>query len=305
MALRVARVNSTLLLLGESGVGKGVIAKLVHKHSECKNGPFIRVDCADIPSSLIESELFGYERGAFTGARKEGKPGFLELAHGGTLFLDEIAELPLNSQSKLLGFLEDHEVVRVGGTNPKKIDARIITATNKNIEEMVVAKMFREDLFYRLNVVPIYIQPLRQRPDDILPLVFHYVEKFCATYRKKKILSPEVIEVISRYDFPGNIRELANLVERLVVVSEKERIELKDVPERVLNYSLPTLQTRSVPGSASLKEVLKQYERALIERTVRKYGSQRKAAKALRVDQATVSRKIKKSTPRKSDVITH
>ena len=194
MALRVAKVDSTILLLGESGVGKGIIAKLIHKHSDRNTGPFIRVDCAGIPDSLIESELFGYEKGAFTGAKTEGKPGFFELANKGTLFLDEIGEIPLSTQSKLLRFLEDHEIIRVGGIEPKEIDVRVIAATNKNIEEMVAAKSFRKDLYYRLNVVPIDIPPLRERRNDILPLIFHFLEKFNKTNRKKRVLSPEAIE---------------------------------------------------------------------------------------------------------------
>src|SRR4030042_7135953 len=233
MALRVAKVDSTVLLLGESGVGKGVIAQLIHKHSERNNGPFIRVDCAGIPDSLVESELFGYERGAFTGAKTEGKPGFFELANKGTLFLDEIGEIPIAIQSKLLRFLEDHEIIRVGGTEPKEIDGRVIARTNKNIDEMVTAKTFRKDLYYRLNVVPIYIPPLRERRDDVLPLIFHFLEKFSKAHRKEKILAPETIEALCRYDFPGNIRELANIIERLLVVVEKKRIEVKDLPSAI------------------------------------------------------------------------
>ncbi len=230
MAIRVGEVSSTVLLLGESGVGKGMIAKLIHKNSGQSNGPFMRVDCAGIPESLIESELFGYERGAFTGAKTEGKPGFLELANRGTLFLDEIGEVPLSSQSKLLRFLEDHEITRVGGTEPKVIDLRVIAASNRNIEEMVSTKQFREDLYYRLNVIPIHIPPLRDRREDILPLVFHFLERFNRNYHKSKFLSPEVMECLCRYDFPGNIRELANIMERLVVVSEKERVGMQDLP---------------------------------------------------------------------------
>ena len=160
MALKVAKVDSSILLFGESGVGKGMLAKLIHKHSERSKGPFIRVDCAGIPDSLIESELFGYEKGAFTGAKAEGKPGLFELANKGTLFLDEVGEIPFSSQSKLLRFLEDHEVVRVGGGQARQIDVRIIAATNKNLEEMVTTKQFRKDLYYRINVVPIFITPV-------------------------------------------------------------------------------------------------------------------------------------------------
>ena len=233
MALRVSKVDSTILLLGESGVGKGIIAKLIHKQSNRSKGPFIRVDLSGIPESLVESELFGYEKGAFTGARPEGKPGFFELANRGTLFLDEIGEIPLSSQTKLLRFLEDHEIIRVGGTEQREIDVRIIAATNKDIEETVASKKFREDLYYRLHVVPIQIPPLRERRDDIPPLILHYLHRFNATYQREKTLSPETIDTLCRYNFPGNIRKLANLVERLVVTTGSEKIELKDLPNQV------------------------------------------------------------------------
>jgi len=305
MALRVAQVDSTVLLLGESGVGKGMIAKLIHKHSDRSNGPFIRVDCAGIPDTLIESELFGYERGAFTGAKTEGKPGFLELANKGTLFLDEIGEIPLTSQSKLLRFLEDHEIIRVGGTEPKEIDVRIVAATNKKIEEMVASKNFREDLYYRLNVVPIYIPSLRERRDDILPLIYHFLEKFNKTYRKEKVLSPEAIDALCKYDFPGNIRELANIIERLVVVTERERIEAQDLPDAIVGYRAKETPYSFLFEGSSLKYALDKCESVIIERTIKKYGSQREAAKALKVDQATISRKIKKYSSYRDDVILH
>jgi len=305
VALRVAKVDSTVLLLGESGVGKGMIAKLIHKHSERKNGPFIRVDCAGIPDTLIESELFGYEKGAFTGARTEGKPGFFELANRGTLFLDEIGEIPLSSQSKLLRFLEDHEIIRVGGTEAKEIDGRVIAATNKNIEEMVASKKFREDLYYRLNVVPIYIPPLRERRDDILPLVYHFLEKFNKTYQRKKVLSPEVIEALCKYDFLGNIRELANIIERLVVVTEKERIETKDLPNAIIDSRAKDISDSFLFEGISLKDALERCESHIIQRTIKKHGSQQEAAKILKVDQATISRKIKKYRISPNDVILH
>lgn len=303
MALRVSQVDSTVLLLGESGVGKGMIAKLIHKHSDRNTGPFIRVDCAGIPDSLIESELFGYEKGAFTGARVEGKPGFFELANKGTLFLDEIGEIPLSSQSKLLRFLEDHEIIRIGGTEPKDIDVRVITATNKKIDEMVSSKLFREDLYYRINVVPIHIPPLRERRNDILPLIFHFLNKFNNTYRKEKVFSPEVIETLSLYDFPGNIRELANIAERLVVITEKDRIETQDLPNVIMHYAPKALSDPFLFEGLSLKEAIKRYESLIIERTIKKYRSQREVAKVLKVNQATISRKSKKLFFFKNDAI--
>ena len=305
MAMKLAQVDSTVILLGESGVGKGMIAKLIHKHSERGKGPFIRVDCAGIPDSLIESELFGYEKGAFTGAKAEGKPGFFEIANGGTLFLDEIGELPLSSQSKVLRFLEDHETIRVGGTETREIDVRVIAATNKNIEDMVSSKRFRKDLYYRINVIPLSIRPLRDRRDDIPPLVFHFLEKFNKSHQKKKVLSPEVTEAFCRYDFPGNIRELANLIERLVVVAEKSRIELGDLPDSIRWHVSRPVSDLLLGDGSSLKEAVERYEKALLQRSMKKYGNQRKVAKMLKVDQATISRKIKKYCIGTPDVFLH
>jgi PAS domain S-box-containing protein len=305
MTLRVAQVDSTVLLLGESGVGKGMVSKLIHKNSDRNKGPFIRVDCAGIPDSLVESELFGYEKGAFTGAKPEGKPGFFELANDGTLFLDEIGEIPLSSQSKLLRFLEDHEIIRVGGTVSKEINVRIIATTNKNIEEMISQKKFREDLYYRLNVVPIYISALKERRDDILPLIHYFLEKFNKDYKKNKSLSPETVESLCKYNFPGNIRELANLIERLVVVSENDQIQITDLPNAVTSFVAKTISYPLISEDIPLKDALEKYEISIIERTLKKYGSQREAAKALKVDQGTISRKLKKNPFPKNDVILH
>jgi transcriptional regulator with PAS, ATPase and Fis domain len=278
---------------------------LIHKQSGRNTGPFIRVDCAGIPESLVESELFGYERGAFTGAKSEGKPGFFELANRGTLFLDEIGEIPLSTQSKLLRFLEDHEIIRVGGTEPKEIDVRIIAATNKKIDEMVSSKLFREDLYYRLNVVPIYIPPLKERQDDVSPLISHFLEKFNKTHRKERTLSPEAIDALSKYDFPGNIRELANLIERLVVLAEKDRIELRDLPDSITSYMSKTIAHPLLSEGIPLKDALEKYERLIIERAIQKYGSQHEVARILKLDQGTISRKIKKYSLVKKNVIIH
>jgi PAS domain S-box-containing protein len=294
MALRVSQVNSTVFLFGESGVGKGMIAKLIHKHSDRSSGPFIRVDCAGIPESLMESELFGYEKGAFTGAKSEGKIGFFELADKGTLFLDEVGEVPLNSQSKLLRFLEDHEIIRVGGTEPKAIDVRIIAASNRDIEEMVKMKLFRRDLYYRLNVVPLSITPLREREEDIIPLLFYFLDKFNKAYHKKKIFSPDAIDLLSKYDFPGNVRELANLVERLVVVSESDHIETKNLPGIVTGAISKATPYSFLAGNIPLKDAVEICEGLIIGKTLKKYGSQREAARVLKIDQSTISRKIKK-----------
>jgi len=294
MAVRVAKVDSTVLLLGESGVGKSILAHLIHQQSERVKGPFIRVDCVGIPDSLIESELFGYVKGAFTGARPEGKTGLFELANTGTLFLDEIGEIPLNIQSKLLRFLEKHEVNRVGGTEVREIDIRIIAATNMNIEEMVLTKRFRADLYYRLNVVPIVIPPLRARRDDILSLLFFYLEKFNQRYQKEKTFSPAVIDILCDFDFPGNVRELSNLIERMVVTTEKSYLELSDLPQGIIKRIRQADQeSYGIYENMPLKEASEKFEKNMIEKVIKKCGSQRKASKVLRVDQATISRKLR------------
>jgi transcriptional regulator with PAS, ATPase and Fis domain len=201
--------------------------------------------------------------------------------------------------------LEDHEIIRVGGTVSKEINVRIIAATNKNIEEMISQKKFREDLYYRLNVVPIYISALKERRDDILPLIHYFLEKFNKDYKKNKSLSPETVETLCKYNFPGNIRELANLIERLVVVSENDQIQITDLPNAVTSFVAKTISYPLISEDIPLKDALERYEISIIERTLKKYGSQREAAKALKVDQGTISRKLKKNPFPKSDVILH
>jgi len=295
MALRVAQVDTTVLLLGESGVGKGMIAKLIHKQSQRSRGPFIRVDLAGIPDSLVESELFGYEKGAFTGARAEGKIGFCELANCGTLFLDEVAEIPLSSQSKILRFLEEHEIIRVGGTILKELDVRVLAATNKNIEEMVSSKLFREDLYYRINVVPIHIPPLRERREDIVPLIYFFLDKFNKAHKKTIELSNEAVATLCDYDFPGNIRELANLIERIVVVCDVKRVDNKDLLGFVIGSKTEVSKCSHLPTSP-LKDAVREYEASLIRNALKKYGSQRTVAKLFKVHQATISRKIRRQS---------
>lgn len=234
---RVARVNSTVLLLGESGVGKEVIARTIHERSNCKDGPFIKINCGAIPAALLESELFGYEKGAFTGANSGGKAGLIELADRGTLFLDEIGELPMNLQVKLLQILQDRCLTRVGGVRTIGVDTRVIAATNRDLERMVKKGKFREDLYYRLNVVPINIPPLRERKDDIPLLAHNFLKRFSAKYQTKKELSTEVLDLLSKYYWPGNVRELENLMERLVVIHEEQVIRPHHLPEAVRNAS--------------------------------------------------------------------
>lgn len=226
VAVKVAQVDTSILITGESGVGKGKLAKLIHQTSKRQDNPFIKINCGAIPETLIESELFGYEKGAFTGARTEGKAGLFEIAHNGTIFLDEIGEVPLHLQVKLLGILEDKQLIRVGGTKSKKVDVRVITASNSDLKKLVEEKRFRNDLFFRLEVIPLHIPPLRERKEDILPLIQLFLNRFNSSYGIKKKISADAIDCLLNYYYPGNIRELENIVERLVVVGQDELITI-------------------------------------------------------------------------------
>ena len=290
-AIRVARTDSSVLIQGESGVGKGLLAKVIHESSSRQEGPLVRVDCGAIPGSLIEAELFGYEKGAFTGALDQGKPGYFEMAQGGTLFLDEVGELPLNVQAKLLRFLEDKDVVRVGSTEPRRIDVRILAATHRDLQEMVAQKTFRKDLFFRLSVVPLVIPPLRERLDDIAPLVSFFLSQFAKKVSTPKTVAPEVVECLRGYSFPGNIRELANLMEQLVVLSPGPRIDLEDLSPAVRDPGARPV----IPGSQdemNLARAVEAVERDVITRALQTFGSQRKAAVRLGINHSTLSRKI-------------
>ncbi|MBI5592870.1 MAG: sigma 54-interacting transcriptional regulator [Deltaproteobacteria bacterium] len=296
-AIKVSKVDSTALILGESGAGKELIADLIHKHSNRASQPMIKINCGAIPESLVESELFGYEKGAFTGAQKQGKPGYVELAQDGLLFLDEIAELPLASQVKLLRFLEDGVVCRVGGVKNQKLNVRILAATNRNLKEMVSTGKFRKDLYYRLHVIPLHVPPLRERKECILPLLHHFLHFFAAKIGKSESihLSKPVTEALLSYPYPGNVRELINICERAVVMSEGEWISLDDLPRDVAearkSKELSDLMDLS---QSSLKDLMGKFERSVLKKASTQYGTQDKIAKALGIDQATVARKLKK-----------
>ncbi|KUO73704.1 MAG: hypothetical protein APF81_02030 [Desulfosporosinus sp. BRH_c37] len=286
--MKVAQVDSTVLILGESGVGKEPIAGIVHKASNRVNHPFIKLNCASIPANLIESELFGYEGGSYTGASKEGRPGLFEIANGGTLFLDEIGELPFDMQSKLLRVLQEREIYRVGGRKSIKLDVRIIAATNRDLEQMIKVGKFRPDLFYRLNVISIWIPPLRDRKEDIPPLIHHFLEKYNLKYNKNKNVSPQLVERFIYYQWQGNIRELENTIERMVVLSQGDLIDIDFLTEGDRS------QTFKEPTSMNLRDILDETERNLIERVYGECKSTRKAAKILGVDQSTIVKKMKK-----------
>jgi PAS domain S-box-containing protein len=292
LASWVGQVDSTVLILGESGVGKEVVAQIIVRSSERRDESFIKVNCGAIPDNLLESELFGYEKGSFTGADKKGKPGMFELAHKGTLLLDEVAEIPLNLQVKLLRVIQEQEVMRVGATKPVSLDVRIIAATNRDLDELVRNGDFREDLFYRLNVIPITVAPLRERREDITPLVEHFLHKYNEKYKLKKVIRHEVLERLVTYDWPGNVRELQNIVERMVVLSREDDIGMAALP---LPLQAPVDAEREfhvdVSGVIPLKDALFEVERKLVVKALQKYGTTRKAAEALGVDQSTVVRK--------------
>lgn len=289
-ALKVAEVDCNVLLLGESGVGKEVVAKFIHKSGPRAGGPFIKVNCGAIPDNLLESELFGYEGGAFTGAQRRGKPGMFELSDHGTILLDEIGDLPLNLQVKLLNVIQDKEVKRVGGTTSRLINVRIIAATNQDLRSKVEEGTFRLDLFYRLNVVSIRIPSLRERKEDILPLLFYFLDKNNKKYKKAKKLFSEAINYLCDYYWPGNIRELENVVERIIVTSEGDYVSLSVVQDQLKGNA--EVLTKAVTGNSAgvispleeKKQLLELYE---------KYRSTRKVAKILGVNQSTVARKLK------------
>ncbi|MDI3535159.1 MAG: hypothetical protein PWQ82_1524 [Thermosediminibacterales bacterium] len=289
----ISRVDSTVLLTGESGVGKEVIATAIHESSPRNKGPFIKINCSAIPENLLESELFGYEPGAFTGARKS-KPGMFELAHEGSLFLDEITEMPYKLQVKLLRVLQEQEIVRLGGIKSIKIDVRIIAATNKDIRKMVSEGRFREDLYYRLNVVPMHIPPLRERKDDIPVLANYFLEMFNKRYGMNKTFDKHVIEVLTDYHWPGNVRELKNIIERLVVSSLDKNITVDDIPEGILKKHENEGYSISVNKILPLKEAVEELECQLVNKAWEQYKTTYEMAKALQISQPTASRKMRK-----------
>ncbi|MBW1780936.1 MAG: sigma 54-interacting transcriptional regulator [Deltaproteobacteria bacterium] len=292
-AVKVSQVNATVLITGESGVGKSLLARLIHRMSQRKDGSFIKISCGAIPETLMESELFGYEKGAFTGARREGKAGLLEVGNGGTVFLDEIGELPLNLQVKLLDVLEDKEITRLGGTTPRQIDLRLITATSRNLKQMVREGHFREDLFFRLNVIPLHIPPLRERKEAIIPLIDHFLQETVKATGNRKLIAPEVYETLLSYPFYGNVRELMNMIERMAILSEEEIITLKDLPPGVKDKGRNMLY-EELGESLPLGDAVAKFEKEIIREAISTHGTISKAAETLGVNQSTLSRKAKK-----------
>lgn len=290
---QVADTDATVMLYGETGTGKELAASALHNLSSRKDKPFIKVNCAAIPEQLLESELFGYEKGAFTGAVLR-KPGKFELANEGTIFLDEIGDISPAMQAKLLRVIQEREIEHLGGTKTVKIDVRVITATNKNIEEMVKKGQFRNDLYYRLNVVPINLPPLRERKEDIEILVSKFLEKSSQISRKeKKQISKEALNKLIEYNWPGNVRELENIIERCVVVTPKDTIDLEDLPNNIINNE--NNENNGLGSFSKLDDAVDSAEREMIVKTLKECGGNRtKASEVLGISRRSLHRKIAK-----------
>lgn len=297
----IADYDIPLLLTGESGTGKTTIAKCIYLCKTNKNGNFVHINCSAIPENLIESELFGYEKGSFTGADKT-KKGLFEEANNGVVLLDEIGDMPLSLQSKLLNVLQERKFYRVGGTKPIDTNAQVIAATNKNLKKLVSEGNFREDLFFRLNVIPIEIPSLRDRKEDIPQMIMQIVDEINLKYKSKKIIDNEAITVLKDYDWPGNIRELRNMIERLLLLSKKNLILKKDLPEEVLNSQIKLnnltnfsdlLGNNLIESGKSFKSIMSDIENVVLDKAIQKYGSIRKAAAELGINESTITRKRK------------
>jgi transcriptional regulator with PAS, ATPase and Fis domain len=307
-AKKIADFSSNVLISGESGVGKEVIAQAIHQLGNRSSKPFLKLNCGAIPETLLESELFGYTKGAFTGADKNGKEGYFKRADQGILFLDEIGEMPLHLQVKLLRVLQEQEVIPIGSTIPTKINVQIIAATNKSLEKMVESGTFREDLFYRLNVIPLRVPPLRERMEDVPVLAFHFLQQLNEKYNKNYHLTPDALSLLEFYSWPGNVRELQNMIERLVVSADDPVIEAEFVskfltPGYDFEKSKPVI-TRVLP----LQEALHSVEEQLILLAMKQYKTTTKAAKALGISQSSVSRKYQKIVSEKgiaADIISY
>ncbi|QIB68902.1 PAS domain S-box protein [Aminipila butyrica] len=288
---KMGKYDANVLITGESGVGKTTFARMIHAKSCRAEQSFIEISCGAIPENLLESELFGYEKGAFTGADQKGKIGLIEMAHKGTLFLDEVSDLPLKLQVKLLKVLQDKVIMRVGGKTEIAVDFRLITASNKDLQQLVSEEAFREDLFYRLNVVPLEIPPLRERAKDILYLINTFIEGFNDKYQEHKKLSTTAFNQLLSYSWPGNIRELENVIERLVITTEEELITEADLPPNILR------EKRELPLSSEAQtfdDMVEEFEKNVIQAAVKKYKTTVKVAEMLGMSQSTAARKMKK-----------
>jgi len=290
MALRVAKFDSNVLLTGDTGVGKGEIAKLIHYNSPRKAEKFIEVNCGAIPVSLIESEFFGYDKGAFTGALPTGRHGFFTMADKGTIFLDEIGELPLEMQVKLLQVIQDKILYRIGNPIPRKVDIRIIAATNKDLMKLVNEGKFREDLYYRMCVTPINILSLKERKDDIIPLTLNFLATFNQKFGTSKYFTTQCLNMMVEYPWPGNVRELMNLVERLIIMTQNDKIVKDDLPSYIQNVTGESENSKYENLTLNVASHL--FEIEFINKAIENEGSIRKAAKKLGINPSTITRKL-------------
>jgi transcriptional regulator with PAS, ATPase and Fis domain len=305
---QVSKTDASILISGPSGVGKEVLTKYIHQNSLRNKGPFVVLNCAAIPENLIESELYGYEKGAFSGASSSGKEGLIEAANGGTLFLDEINSMPLGLQAKLLRVLETKQVTRLGSVVPKEIDFRLVCATNENLQTLVSQKLFRSDLFYRINVISVYIPPLCERKEDIIPLSLFYMQYFCKKYSCVKALDEIVLNSMLSYEWPGNVRELRNFVERLIISSPDTELLISTVPKELLkqieNEGMSTVSHTTLPlvtdipiqdtETFSLNSYMDECEKQLLINLLTQHKSPSKVAQILKLNLSNVYRKIKK-----------
>jgi Nif-specific regulatory protein len=291
MLKKVAPAKASVLLLGESGTGKTLVARIIHEMSARADGPFVKINCAALPENLLESELFGHAKGAFTGATDE-KPGRFEEADGGTIFLDEIAEMPVGLQAKLLRFLQDKEFERLGSPKTRKVDVRIIAATNQNLPALVEAKEFRQDLYYRLNVFPMHLPPLRERVDDILLLIGHFLEKNAEEYNRQLNLDASAQKVLLEYPWPGNVRELENIIERLSIMVDQDTIQESDLPEFLMAGKANELREDKANGGGSKLDDVEKAE--LLEALSRNRWVQSRAADDLGITLRKLGYRVKK-----------
>lgn len=300
-AIRVSQIDSGVLIHGASGVGKEKIVELIHQRSLRKGYPLIKINCGALPESLLESELFGYESGSFTGANQKGKAGLFEAAHRGTIFLDEIGEMPLQLQVKLLRVLQEHEITRIGGTKPTPVDIRVVAATHRNLPEMIQQGTFREDLYYRLNIIPISIPALKDRKEDVIPLIYHFLNGINHKYGLNRSFTNDALNAFTNYDWPGNVRELQNFVERITLMSSNSEVGMTDLQKELqftnglqLDTAPTTNSTLNGAETTPLRDQLEAFEAELIKEALTHYPSIRQAAIALKVDQSTLVRKIQK-----------
>ena len=293
MVCKIKDIDAPCLILGETGTGKSHIAKIMHNVSQRKNKPFVVINCACMSPNLIESELFGYKKGAFTGANSSGKKGLVEIADGGTLFLDEISEMPYDLQAKLLLFIQEKEFIPIGGEEKKRVDVKIITATNRSLKNMVENGRFREDLYFRLNTFEIDIPPLRERLDEIEPLAEYYLKKFNDRYNKKHTIQNDVYGVFKNYSWPGNIREFSHIIEKAVVLSSGDTITVKDIPKSLFNINVE-LNENTNYVEKPLDLIIEEVERKAVMEAYKKHKTSVNVAKALCISQPKAYRLLQK-----------